>query len=203
MGFLLSIGFHSLFLWKKNVKGWFALLFILLACLGAGAALGWSTLSARFLEFGASLKTLDGRLIAWHDMIPMLRRYALTGTGLGNFQWVFPAYQSDRLLYGWQHAHNDYLELAAELGVPAAAVLITSFLSLWGASLSQADRKDFSSFVLVLGGLAGAGSVALHGFSDFNFAIPANAMTFVLILGLVTRLLQFNRQKILIKKNYD
>jgi len=133
----------------------------------------------------------------------MIRESFWTGVGLGNFQWVFPLFQPAKLIYGWDHAHNDYLEMAAELGIPAASLLILFFAGLWIHVLQQADRKDFSSFVLILGGLTGMGALVLHGFTDFNFSIPANQMCFVLIAGLVTRLLQFERHKIMVKKNYE
>jgi O-antigen ligase len=83
------------------------------------------------------------------------------------------------------HAHNDYLELASDLGIPAAAL----FFGSTGALLVRVARKAASSEVsferaMALGCLGSIAAILLHSLTDFNLYIPANALVFSLILGL-------------------
>jgi len=83
------------------------------------------------------------------------------------------------------HAHNDYLEVASDLGIPAAAL----FFGSTGALLVRVARKAVSSEVsferaMALGCLGSIAAILLHSLTDFNLYIPANALVFSLILGL-------------------
>lgn len=111
--------------------------------------------------------------------------FAVTGSGGGSFYGVFPNYQAPDLDGFHLHAHNDYLEFAAELGIPAALVLVCVVgLALWSAFRVQRLRQT----ALYRGtGFAVTMTVvwaALHSTTDFNLQIPANALTFVTILAL-------------------
>lgn len=117
--------------------------------------------------------------------VDYLEDFALTGSGGGSFYGVFPNYQADRLQGFHEHAHNDYLEFAVELGIPATLAL-GAFVALaaWSAWLVQRQRRA----PLYRGaGFAVTMTVAwvlLHSSTDFNLQMPANALTFVTILAL-------------------
>ena len=83
------------------------------------------------------------------------------------------------------HAHNDYLQSAAEWGIPAALVF-WGFV-LW--RLRQAARTFFQSKDrwrqgIALGCVGAIFSILLHSFIDFNLQIPSNWMIFNIVLGL-------------------
>lgn len=179
----------------RRAPGKLAFTWILFLCVGAsGFFLGWGTVTARFQDAADQMLSLEGRVAAWRNMIPMLRDHALTGAGLGSFQWIFPAYQTQFLDYGWFHAHQDYLELSVELGVPAVFLLMMGIAVLLTRSLCLTSEKDFSTFALVWGCSAGLLSISFHGLSDFNFAIPAQTLLYFIVLGAVCRLLDFQKQ---------
>ncbi len=186
----------SFFLIRRAEKKTFIILMpIILGCL-AGGTLGWNTLTSRLHETAGDLLTLEGRTTAWHSMVPMLQDYFWTGAGLGNFKWVFPLYQEGTLDYGWNHAHQDYLELAIEIGGPAFCVWIAGVAGILAQCLFRTWDKDFSTFALVWGGAAGLIAMSFHGLTDFNFAIPGNVFLFALVLGGIHRLLFFERQTV-------
>ena len=147
---------------------------------------------ARFLDSDDCwLPWQSERWLVWHDTLRMIRSHAWFGTGLGAFERVFPAYQSGKLLMGWTHAHQDYLELAAGLGVPAFTALILSWGSLLSEGISKLKTTDPAVLPLVMGISVSLGAFLLHGLTDFNFAIPANALFFVLLAGMLIRLVSF------------
>ncbi len=192
--FILAVLLLSLTLIQRAEKKLFLTLF--LACFSgiAGILMGWGTVSLRFQAAADQMLSLEGRVAAWQNMIQMLRDYALTGTGLGNFRWVFPWYQAGTLDYGWFHAHQDYLELAIEIGLPGFILLISGTANLIFRCLSQTENKDFSTFALAWGAIVGLISLSLHGLTDFNFAIPGQTLLFFLILGACHRMLDYQKQ---------
>jgi|GEM_PF-1369077 len=192
--FVLALLLLSFTLIRRAEKKLFLTLFLAIFSGVAGILMGWGTVSLRFQAAADQMLSLEGRVAAWKNMIPMLNDYALTGTGLGNFRWVFPWYQAGTLDYGWFHAHQDYLELAIEIGLPGFVVLVSGTAYLISKCLSQTGSKDFSTFALAWGAIVGLVSLCLHGLTDFNFAIPGQVLIFFLILGGCHRMLDYQKQ---------
>tara|TARA_R110001599_G_scaffold353885_1_gene602429 strand:- start:373 stop:1728 length:1356 start_codon:yes stop_codon:yes gene_type:complete len=117
--------------------------------------------------------------------VDYLREFYLTGSGGGSFYGVFPNYQAAKLQGFHLHAHNDYLEIAVELGIPAAlALAVFVSLAFWSAWRVQRERRTrlyrgagFAVTMTVLW-------AAIHSTTDFSLQMPANALTFVTILAL-------------------
>lgn len=182
--FLMTFFLKS-FSWKIKV-----VLSVFLFLLLCGMLFGTrEIISERFHESYASLQTWDGgRLIAWKDSMHLIRRFAIWGTGLGNYDWAFPYFQSPKLLLGWDHAHNDYIELAAELGLPAFGILMLVWIAFFARLFSELQSMAKENFFLLWGCLVAMIAFALHGLTDFNGAIFANALSFVFVAGGAYRL---------------
>ena len=109
----------------------------------------------------------------------------LLGTGLGTFASVYRVYRSGRIGPNVDRAHNDYLELALELGVPAAACFVGALagLALVCAAGVFIRRRDEEMPAV---GFASCTLVGAHALVDFSLQIPAVAATFALVLGTAT-----------------
>lgn len=106
----------------------------------------------------------------------------LLGWGMNSFESLYYVFQpvSDPGFY--DKAHNTYLELAFDLGIPAAAMLVLAVAwvivrCLVGYFARSRDRElaGLGFFAAVL--------VAVHALFDFSLQIPAMACTFSAILG--------------------
>ena len=91
-------------------------------------------------------------------------------------------------------AHNEYLELAIELGLPAAILLFLWMLrQVWksGMKAVKAGRKidTFTFFpektIIVIGSFCAIAGFLLHGFVDFVWRLPANAFYAVTIMAML------------------
>jgi len=75
----------------------------------------------------------EARVALWDAGLRMVREYPLTGIGLGNFKPLVGRYQEPGQQFK-NVAHNTYLEIAAEMGLPALLVflgiLVASFWTL-------------------------------------------------------------------------
>ncbi len=106
----------------------------------------------------------------------------LAGTGLGTFESVYRSRLEAGVRPGARMAHNDYLEAALELGIPAAALLVCAGLALAvGCGRGALARRRDAA--VPAAGLAACVLVGAHSLVDFSLQIPAVAATFALVLG--------------------
>jgi len=87
--------------------------------------------------FRDALPSLDVRAGYWRASLDMARDHPLGGVGLGAWGTHYPRYRP-LLAHPAQDAHNDYLQVLAELGVPGLA----AFLWLWAACLRSASSPS-------------------------------------------------------------
>ncbi len=129
--------------------------------------------------------TEETRYVVNQDSLVYLRDYPLTGSGLGSFYAVFPHYQSLGVDVFFDHAHNDYLQFAAEAGIPGLSLLaLLVILSFYQAIRVQIQRYDPLCRGMAFGVIMGVSAILIHSGADFNLQIPANAATFVIILAI-------------------
>jgi O-antigen ligase len=107
----------------------------------------------------------------------------LSGTGYGSFADVFPLYQPLSVVGFVDLAHDDYLENALELGVPAAGLLFAAVLYLGGRCLVGVFRRR-RDVIYPLAGTAATVLVGVHSALDFSLQIPAVAVSYAVILGI-------------------
>ncbi len=162
-----------------------AAMFIVLS-IGLAVWIGPGPIVSRFQDVGNEY-SLGGpsRLSIWRDALPLIQHHPWLGTGLGTFPTAYTTGQSEFLTQFVNHAHNDYLELAADLGIPATFVLFASiFLILVRAVRTFLFGGGDFERVIALGCVGSIVAILLHSFADFNLYIPANALLFSAILGL-------------------
>jgi O-antigen ligase len=128
---------------------------------------------------------LEGRAPIWRDTLHLIADYPLFGCGLGTYQTAFLKYQTSVVDRVFTYAHNDYLQIAAELGVIgfliAAILVVPIFAGTFRASFRAADR---TSRFLALGCAGAIMAMCIHSFTDFNMYVPANAFVFAWICGI-------------------
>jgi O-antigen ligase len=107
------------------------------------------------------------------------------GSGLGSFRAVYPLYEQPAQVTTEYvvHAHNDYAELALELGLPGI-LLILLFLAWWGAAVWRAWRSAESGPFARAAAIASA-AVLVHSFVDFPLRTAAVSVCFAMCLALL------------------
>jgi O-antigen ligase len=147
--------------------------------------IGPGQIAERFAAVGQEYsQSNQSRISIWHDALQLIWQHPLLGTGLGTFPIAFQAFQTSFLGQFVNHAHNDYLEIASDLGLPAALMLFASvFVVLMRAVRTFFSSKENLDRVVAAGCVGSIVAVLLHSMADFNLHIPANALIFSLILG--------------------
>jgi len=174
---LLAVGLAALgmALWRWRPLRWLALcaavaLLVWLGQRGMPDARRWVEL----LSSTGTLTSLAGRQEVWSRALYMLEDFPFTGIGLGTFDLVQPLLYPFFLSAGLaHHAHNLFLQVAVDLGLPGliaylALLLGTAFAtwrSLTRAPLSSREQRPGEG-LLALGLLASQAVLVLQGLLD-------------------------------------
>ena len=146
----------------------------------------WIGVGSTIQRFALDDLLREDRPLYWANTAGIVADFPLFGTGLGTFASAYTAYEkrggSEMQLV---HAHNDYLEYVAELGLAGAALLLGGVLYLAvRAFLAWRKRRNAEARGLALGGIVSLAGIGVHTFTDFNLHIPANMVLFTVILCL-------------------
>ena len=148
----------------------------------AVAALALSPIGERSLGTSTSVQSREAinettvRAIA--DFLPL-------GSGLGTFKPVYKLYEDhDRIVATViNHAHNDYAELALEMGAPGI-VLMLLFLAWWATAAVRVWRFDDAGSYARAASIASA-ALLVHSLVDFPLRTAALSVCFAVCLGLL------------------
>ncbi len=176
-------GIVALLFYKNRPRALTVLLISLLAIdtFIVGAVFGLDKVKARLEATSTASETRD-QVVEWS--LNLIRDYPFSGTGLGSFYGVFPNYTQYNIGY-YNFAHNDYIQFASEVGIPATILLGGMVLfALWLSFKVIRTRNSKSLKGAALGCFMAIIGMLIHITVDFNLQAPANAMTFILILVL-------------------
>ena len=121
----------------------------------------------------------------WAHTSEAIRDSGLAGSGIGTFTAIYPRYEDPATIERTyvNHAHNDYLELALEGGIPAIALMIL-FAIWWGARAFTIWRSPNAAELGRAACIASA-AILLHSLVDYPLRTAAIATIFAMALALM------------------
>ncbi len=154
----------------------------------AFASVDWATRTVEFRSTQGKRDNLlrvkdSGRLLLWKGTWEMILERPWTGWGAGNYPVHFPKHSPFHREYvRW--AHNDYLQIASEIGVPGlAGFLGVIAVFLWrlrgGAVPGKADGIPLSTLA------AGAMALGIDAVFSYSLYTPAPSALLWLSLGVL------------------
>jgi putative inorganic carbon (HCO3(-)) transporter len=130
--------------------------------------------------------TNDTRLLLWKSALDMVQDKPFTGTGWGTFQSAFPSYRPPQSFKGGVFAHNDYLQIAAGMGLPGLIFFLIFIVMVFREGFkAMREKPDLFMTAALPGIMAGLFMILLHESVEFSLMRPANAMFFFAMAGLV------------------
>ncbi|MES0029957.1 O-antigen ligase family protein [Mesorhizobium sp. M0040] len=167
---VLSVVFLSA---RSRVSG-FSVLLIFIA-LSIYTISAWAKLDAQALDpaFGRgefARTTIEGIKDNW-----------ATGIGFGNFQKAYQIYERAGMIFKQyvNHAHNEYLEIAFEGGIPATLLMI-GYLLLLFAALARVRRDPLQKAAFL-----SVSFLLIHSLVDYPLRTEALAMTFAYMNAII------------------
>jgi len=142
-------------------------------------ASSWTMLELRMKNVGTEGTTRAG---VSRDALVIVKDFPVLGTGLGAFPHIYPLYQSKHPMTFFEHAENDYMETATDLGLAGFAALMSGIVVFFSSILKR-WRERHNTYVICAGagGMASIVAMAIHSMADFNMRIPANALLLTVI----------------------
>ncbi|MHB8535237.1 MAG: O-antigen ligase family protein [Sulfuricaulis sp.] len=139
-------------------------------------------------ELGQRLEHLTkdpARWIIWESSWNLLKASPWHGIGLGLFYLAYPAYRNPLDNTGGFFAHNDYLQIWIETGLPGLLLLVSVLLAaLWLLTRALRAGKIINSVRFEMVGLfCGLLAVAGQSLVDFNLYILSIMMVSGLAMG--------------------
>jgi len=137
-----------------------------------------------FERFATADVAEEARFNVYRDTIRLIAERPFLGHGAGTFSDVYPLFQSASVpaFSVWNRAHNTYLQLAAELGLPmTAALYAVAAVALYQTARGLAHRDEPAPL-----SVAAVGAfivVGLHSLADFSLQIQAVGILFAVIAG--------------------
>jgi O-antigen ligase len=172
-----------------------SLLVLLGVVLISAATFSWLTSTGRVPDYAWSVfetntsleATAGDRLRVGMDTLRMARSHPWMGVGVGCFENVFPNYMTFPSDLHWTHAHNDFLEAAAETGLPGAVLILVGLVLFFRTAFRHLERRLRHGWGWIqMGAAVGAVGLLCHSLVDFNLRVPANAAWFVVCLAIAT-----------------
>jgi O-antigen ligase len=154
---------------------------VLLASAAAGALLVFLTgkhagLAERIKSMSPQNQDLQGRVSMWLAGLGSIRHNLFIGSGLNGIKEVFDAYRAGGKYFETEHLHNDYIEIAAESGLPALAVFVLFLAFALRRLLSLGNAPGKIVFI-------SAAAMLAHAFFNFPFYVMDTKLYFFVFLG--------------------
>ncbi len=128
--------------------------------------------------------TIDARTDIWRDTLGEVAASPWTGVGLGAYEHGLYRFKTTAPINTVDFAHNDYLQILAEVGIPGATLAVA--LGIWilmrcGSVATSVGRRLNGEFAAGL--LVALVALGLHSTADFNLYSPANALVLAWLAG--------------------
>ena len=195
---IIKFKFYEIF--RRNKKRLFLILITFLAItiiystdnpLNKSAITVHQRVLSTFDEQDPSINT---RLLIWKTTLEMINDRPIFGSGIGIFKMNYLNYQAEFLKnnpYYIQYsgkageAHNEYLQMWAELGIIGLGIFIGIILMFYSLIIDYLKKNDSDKEKIIVFGLVlGITCFLIHCLFTFPLHVPALGVTFFALLGL-------------------
>ncbi len=113
------------------------------------------------------------RIALWRDSIPLIADYYFTGSGLGTSAMVYATYAYLLHVPYLYHAHNFYLQVALEQGVPALLAWLGLVIAVTIYAVGALRIADRVGRTLLVGGFAALAAFLVHSLFEADLYFSA------------------------------
>ena len=120
----------------------------------------------------------------WRTSLQMIQKYPLTGIGLGRFRYEYQHNGPDEQYYTPYHAHNIYLHIAVEQGIPSLFVFLWIVAIICRQVFGMRKTNDLWKMGTFIGASGFLISALVYGLAD-NILHQRTVLLFYFILGII------------------
>lgn len=179
MGVLIGVA------WRRLPRAAIASLAVLvMASLVAGNIVAQGRTTARMVTLIDPTTAGWGRFVIWERAWRIITESPWLGKGLGSFGLVFPQHQNPLEGSAGFMAHNDYLQIWLEAGLPGLVLLLAMYVSALVLFVRALRSRRFTGvrMIEITGLFCGLLVVAMHSFVNFNlYVLPTSLVAGVML----------------------
>jgi O-antigen ligase len=140
---------------------------------------------SRDLPSWGTSASIESRTEFWSKSLQAAEDQALTGSGIGTFQQIYRRYEDPGEVDRWyvNHAHNDYLEIAVEGGIPA--VILLMLFVIWWAGRARAAWLSPNASVEQQAAAVASAAILLHSLIDYPLRTAGIAAVMAVCVALL------------------
>lgn len=158
---------------------------LVVAAVGGAIFVGGETSLTRFADTAASQNVTSNRTRIWSVTLKVIAGNLPLGAGLGAFVTAYPEHDTASGLERVDQAHNDYLQIVADAGIPGLIIgALFVFLLFREGRRSIAVANTFRRGV-ACGALAGCFAILVHSLFDFVLHITAISVMFLTLMAML------------------
>jgi O-antigen ligase len=152
---------------------------------GAIAVAIWLNAAQAVDELSSVAQSQGNRVVIWRETLPIIRDFAVAGTGAGTFPDAMLQYQRTSTFMLFNHAHNEYLNVLAEGGAVLLVLLVLFVALLLRVAARRWASDGGTPHWSRIGALAGLCGVAAQSVWEFPLRTPANLLLAALLVALI------------------
>ncbi len=165
--------------------------FLVLVLITAAALSPW-LLGRKSIQKGLERGTMGLRVLIWEGTTRMIAAHPFLGSGLGSFRFAYPQYRvpayfsNPHAVNGTAHAHNEFLEVAAETGLLGLAAFLGVLIVFFRKGTDLVRREaDGAQRALTMGLISGVAALLATNLVGVNLRFASSGIFLWLVLGLV------------------
>ncbi len=158
---------------------------LVVSVVGGSILVGGETSLTRFVETARSNDVSTNRVQIWGTTLRVIANDLPFGAGLGAFGVAYTPFDANNGLERVEQAHNDYLQVAADMGV--VGIIIGGFYLFWlfrtGWRNIQTSNRYRRS--IAIGAFSGCFAILIHSLFDFVLHTTAISVLFLALNALL------------------
>lgn len=179
---LVTVGSRN----RRNLALKFALVAVLFAAIVGGSFfVGGETSLSRIAETAASKDVTTDRAHIWSVSLKVIFANLPFGAGLGAFGVAYTPFDTNSGLERVEQAHNDYLQVAADAGLPGLLIGAAFLFFLYRTGRTSIRVENTYRRGIAVGAFAGIFAVLVHSIFDFVLHTTAISLLFLTITALM------------------
>jgi O-antigen ligase len=190
IAFVAEVGLLVILTWKGSSSKQFALKaalagLLVLGIIGGAIFVGGESSLSRFAETATSKDVTTERAHIWKVTLSAIGQNMPLGAGLSAYGVAYTPFDDANGLERVEQAHNDYLQVLSDAGIPGLIIGIFFIFLLARTGLRNAGTGNTFRRGIAIGALTGCFAILVHSMFDFVLHITAISVMFIVMMGLL------------------
>ncbi len=158
---------------------------LIVAIIGGSFFVGGETSLSRAVDTAGTQDITTDRSHIWSVTLDVITNNLPFGAGLGAFGVAYTPYDSYSGLERVEQAHNDYLQVVSDAGIPGVLIGLAFLFLIWHTARKAISVENTVRRGIAFGAIAGIFAILVHSIFDFVLHTTAISVMFLTLVALL------------------